>query len=528
MGVIRRSDILPEYFQGDFMQKKIIGGILAIVIIAAGFYIVQNTRLFKDSPNVIVILTDDMDTSLMPFVEQTNRLIGEQGATFTNFYVTTPACCPSRASILRGQYAHNTDILENSPGFARFFRLKHEENALPVWVNNAGYQTAMFGKYLNNYPVNAGREYVPPGWTEWGGFFAMQPTHYFYDYTMNENGTLVEYGSTPEDYSTDVIRDKSLRFIEKNTTDDTPFLLYISVYAPHGPALAAPRHEGLFNDLTYPLKPSFAEEDLSDKPQIIRALTETGDDFDVNDANAYFQSRARTLQAVDELVADIVHTLEASGQLENTYIIFTSDNGFRLGEHGIPSGKGTPYEEDILVPFLIRGPGVTPGTQVTQITANIDLAPTIADMIGVRAPDYVDGRSFLPLLRGEQPEWRKALLIEFGYGMDGVLSDSLVPLRSLGHGSMMPTDPEWDTLLARVGGGAFRGIRTGTFTFVKYENGELEYYDMVNDPYQLENSAHELDAQTLDALLHWLDQLNTCAAKECRQLEQSPPDGILD
>lgn len=508
------------------MQKKIIGAMLALVLIAAGFFIVNNTRLFKDSPNIIVILTDDMDMALMPFIEQTNQLIGEQGATFSRFYVTTPACCPSRASILRGQYAHNTDILENSPGFARFFRLKHEENALPVWLSKAGYQTAMFGKYLNNYPVNAGREYVPPGWTDWGGFFAMQPTHYYYDYTMNENGTLVEYGNEPEDYSTDVILGKSLHFIENSMEAGSPFFLYISVYAPHGPSLSAPRHADMFNDLLYPLKPSFAEEDLSDKPQIIRAMTEGGGDFDENDANAYFRGRARTLQAVDEMVAELVRALESNGQLENTYIIFTSDNGFRLGEHRMPSGKGTPYEEDILVPFLIRGPGIVPGTQVTQIAANIDLAPTIAEMAGVRAPDYVDGRSFLPLLRGKDPDWRKAVLIEFGYGMDDILSTAFTPLRSTGHGSMIPTDPEWDTLLARVGGGAFRGIRTETFIFIKYENGELEYYDMLNDPYQLENTAHELDQQTIAALLNWLDQLNSCEAKSCRQVEETPPAGL--
>jgi N-acetylglucosamine-6-sulfatase len=529
MGVIRRSDILPENFQGDFMQKKIIGTILAIVIIAAGFYIVENTRLFKDSPNVIVILTDDLDYSLMPYMEKTNKLIGDQGATFTNFFVTTPACCPSRTSIIRGQYSHNTDILENSPGFPRFFKLNQEENALPVWLNKAGYQTALFGKYMNNYPINAGMEYVPPGWTDWGAFVTTEVTiNYYYNYTMNENGTLVKYGDAPEDYSTDVVRNKSLQFIDERAQDELPFFLFISVYAPHGPSTAAPRHETLFNDLAYPQKPSFREEDLSDKPELIRALTETGDDFDEGDANSLFRARARSLQAADELVEDVILALEKNGQLENTYIIFTSDNGFHLGEHRIPSGKGTPYEEDIRVPFFIRGPGIEPGTTFSQLSANIDIAPTIADIVSVQVPDFVDGRSFLPFLLGRDMSWRQALLIEFGQILEYTSSDSQSLAVKPDPSLATFVDPETDNLLSGIGGGSFRGIRTDTFIFVKYENGELEYYDLLTDPYQLENTANQLDPETLEQLQKWLDQLKRCSGHDCRKFEQSPPQGILD
>jgi N-acetylglucosamine-6-sulfatase len=484
------------------MQKKIIGAILVLVLVAAGYFIIDNTRLFKESPNIIVILTDDMDDALMSHMEKTNRLIGDQGATFTNFIITTPACCPSRTSILRGQYSHNTEILENSPGFPLYYRLEREKDSLPVWLNNAGYQTAMFGKYMNNYPVPAGWGYVPPGWTDWGAFIGVTESRFYYDYILNENGTVVEYGNSSDDYSTDLIRDKSLQFIDRNAAGGTPFLLYISVYAPHGPSTPAPRHSNLFPDLTYPQKPSFAEEDISDKPEIVQALTEGSGVFDEYDANASFLARVRTMQAVDELVEDVVAALERNRQLENTYIIFTSDNGFRLGEHRIQSGKGLPYEEDIRVPFLMRGPGIAPGSQVTQLTANIDIAPTIADIVSVRTPSFVDGRSFLPLLRGAEVNWRKGLLIEFGYMEE--------------EGT------------ARIGAGGFRGIRTENFVFVEYENGELEYYDLIADPYQLENMAGLLSESTLSSLRQWLDQLRTCEARTCRDLEQSPPDGILD
>lgn len=501
------------------MQKKITLALLVLLLLAGVVYTVMGTRLFKTSPNIIILLTDDMDNSLLPYLEKTNELIGGQGATFSNYFVTTPLCCPSRASMLRGQYAHNTDILENSPGFARFFKLKEEEDALPVWLQDAGYRTALYGKYLNNYPVNAGRNYVPPGWTDWGAFLGTNyEGDFYYNYTINENGTLVDYGDTPEAYSTDVIRNKSLAFIDESVTDNAPFFLFVSVYAPHGPATAAPRHEGLYNDLSYPQTPSFGESDLSDKPQIIRALTETGDDFDEGDANAAFQNRVRSLAAVDELVEDLVRALEQNGELDNTYIFFMSDNGFHLGEHKIPSGKGTAYEEDIRVPLMVRGPGITPGTQVVQMTANIDLAPTIADMVGIHAPDFVDGRSFLPCLHAEPVTWRNGLLIEFGYIEEEAWSNRQM-ISSKQESALK--DPETDNLLVGVEGGKYRGIRGEDFVYVEYENGEIEFYDLSKDPHQLENMAETLSLQTLDALHAKLEALQYCVGAECRALEET-------
>lgn len=500
------------------MQKKIIIFVIVLALLAGAVYTVTNTRLFKDSPNVIIILTDDMDNSLLPYMEKTNQLVGEQGATFSNYFITTPLCCPSRASMLRGQYAHNTDILENSPGFARFFKLQEEENTLNVWLQDAGYRTALYGKYLNNYPVNAGKNYVPPGWTDWAAFLG---TDYegdmYYNYTMNENGTLVQYGDAPEDYSTDVIRDKSLTFIDDSVKADSPFFLFVSVYAPHGPATPAPRHSALTADLTYPQSPSFGEADLSDKPEIIRSLTNTGDEFDEDDANTYFRARVNALQAVDELVGVLIQTLEEKNQLDNTYIFFMSDNGFHLGEHAIPSGKGTAYEEDIRVPLMVRGPGIEPGTQISQMTANIDLAPTIAEITGVGTPDFVDGRSFLPCLLGKEVPWRDGLLIEFGYVIEKSLSNAQTI--SFSNSSPVLKDPETDNLLVDVEGGAFRGIRGEDYVYVEYDNGEIEFYDLKADPYQLRNLAGSLSQETLASLHTKLKALKYCEGSDCQSLE---------
>ena len=486
------------------MPKKLISAVIIFMMLTG----CTMNNLIQSPPNIIFILTDDMDTKLMPYMEQTNQLIGEQGATFDNFFITTPICCPSRTSILRGQYAHNTDIMENSPGFARFYKLQEEEDTFNVWLQNAGYRTALYGKYLNNYPVNAGMNYVPPGWTDWAAFIAeTDDGDFFYNYTLSENGILVKYGNAPEDYSTDVIRDKSLTFITDSVKADSPFFLFVSVYAPHGPATAALRHEGLYNDLTYPQSPSFNEADISDKPQLIQSLTQTGDEFDEGDADNSFRGRVRSLQAVDELVADLVRALEEQGVLENTYIIFTSDNGFHLGEHGIPSGKGTAYEEDIRVPFMVRGPGIEPGTRVSQMSANIDIAPTIAEMAGVDAAEFVDGRSLLPWLQGETVPWRDGVLVEFGYIDQEAIAEALA-------------DPETDNLLVDIAGGAFSSIRGPNYLYVEYANGEIEFYNLLSDPYQLENLAGRLKPEVLDVFHSKLEALKYCAEAECRMLEE--------
>ena len=455
------------------------------------------TGWFKPRPNIILILTDDLDLTLMPYVPNINKLIGEAGATFTNYFISDPLCCPSRASILRGQYAHNTNILENAPGFVNFYRNTREEETLATWLNGAGYNTSLTGKYFNTYPLGAGKRYVPPGWTNWHAFlYEEYEKTFYYGYKMVENGEVVQYGDTPADYSTDVIKGQALRFIEQSIADGKPFFAYIAPIAPHGPSTPAERHTGLYTDLVFPSKPSFGEADLSDKPAAMRATLTPGDEFAQYDADALFIRRAQTMQAVDELVLELVNLLEQHGQLENTYIFFTSDNGLHMGEHGLPSVKGYPYEEDIKVPMLVRGPGIPPNSVVEAITANIDIAPTISALTGVRFADFIDGRSWLPLLK-PQPEpsapWRNAILIESGY---------------------------WDNEETTL---RYRGIRTENYIYLEYASGEIEFYDLRNDPYQLENIGPQLDPALQTALHAWLEQMKLCQADGCRSAEDAVP-----
>lgn len=482
---------------GRFMDAptKRVGVIVAAVIMLVGgiFLYTQRPISSKENPpNIIFILTDDLDFTLMPYMENTNKLIGEQGATFTNYFVTSSACCPSRASTLRGQYPHNTGVLENSPGFERFYENGNDVSTIATWLKSAGYKNSYMGKYMNLYPAGVKRSYIPPGWADWHVFLYRESTDFYFAYTMNENGKLVKYNKKDEDYSTDVIKNRAVEFIDKYSKRQAPFFIFISPYAPHGPSDPAPRHAGLYTDLIYPKSESFHEQDISDKPGIIQNLRKTGGIFEDEEANALFIRRVQSIQAVDEMVAELVQLLDESGQLDNTYIFFTSDNGFHMGEHSLPSGKMLAYEEDIRVPLLVRGPGIQPGSTIDQMIANIDIAPTITDLAGGESADFVDGRSFAPFLLAsdQQPvDWRKALLIETG-----------------------ALDRESPVI-------AYRGIRTGNFIYLEYENGEIEYYDLIADPFEMNNLASSLDAKTLSSLHTWLEELKTCQAESCRSAE---------
>lgn len=482
------------------MKKKswfALGALLIVVL--GGLYLVFRTPAdVANRPNIVFVYADDMDMKLLPYMEQTNALIGEQGAVFTNYFVTASTCCPSRSTILRGQYPHNTGVFENSPGFEEFYEKGNDEETLATWMDDAGYRTSYMGKYLNLYPAGVKRTYISPGWDDWHVFLYGPSEDFYFAYTMNENGKLVKYGKKEYEYSTDVIRDRSIEFIEQSAKRNSPFFLMISVYAPHGPTTPAPRHLGLFDGLEYPQGPSFQEADTLDKPEVVREISRANGFYEVVDANDLFQRRVQTLQSVDEMIADLVKKLEETGELENTYFFFTSDNGFHMGEHDLPSGKMLPYDEDIRVPLLVRGPGIEPGTVIDQMVANIDLAPTIAQLANAEAAEFVDGRSFVPFLTSQTNSsvWRNALLIEVG-----------------------KLEEESPVV-------AFRGIRTDTFMYAEYESGELEFYDRVKDPYEMENLADTLDEATLSRLHSWLEQLKTCQGEECRQAEMIALDDL--
>jgi arylsulfatase A-like enzyme len=450
----------------------------------------------------------------------------EQGLSIESFLISDSVCCPSRATILRGQYVHCHQVYTNvypTGGFEKFYRLGRESSTVGTWLQAAGYRTVMLGKYMNGYPLRQDRAYVPPGWTEWYSP-ARGAAYVGLDYVLNENGELVAYSPDAENYLTDVLARRTVDFIQRAAAEPEPFFVYLAPYAPHVPAEPAARHQELYADLQVPRSPAFNEADVSDKPGSMRAnppLTEQ----DIADLDAAYVRRVQSMQAVDELVEAVVGALEASGELENTYVIFTSDNGYHMGQHRLLAGKGRPYEEDIVVPFIIRGPGIAAGETLTgYLPGNIDIAPTLAELAGVTAPDYVDGRSFVPLLRAGRPApaaWRQSYLVEY-YGHGGADEEGVLQMVSLSGdvGVLEPLDP--DDFRAADPPATYVALRTHDYLYLESADGERELYDLTADPYQLENIESVADPGLLAALSDRLRALAACSAAACRAAEDLP------
>jgi arylsulfatase A-like enzyme len=478
------------------------------------------------APNIVLVLTDDLDRNLgtLEQVPGFAALFPDQGMTFPNAFVSESLCCPSRASIQRAQYVHNHQVVGNKApegGFEKFHALREEESTVGTWLHAAGYRTGFMGKYLNGYPDTAEPTFEPPGWDEWDSPAAGN-AYGEYNYTLNENGSLHRYGSGPEDYLTDVLSRKATGFIQQAASDKRPFFLFVATYAPHQPATPAPRHADAFPGVRAPRPPSYNEPDVSDKPEWIRSKRPLGPRQQLQ-LDELHRKRLQSMLAVRELVEHVLQALQASGQLENSYLFFTSDNGFHLGEHRLHAGKLTAYEEDIRVPLFVRGPGVPPKTVRQELVGNIDLAPTFADLAHASQPDFVDGRSLVPLLHGGRaPEWRGAFLVEqaevhFGPQAKRRPRQVLEPLD--------PQEEEMTRAPRRGGQGipAYDALRTPTQTYVVYSTGERELYDLRADPYELRNVAGGADRALLARLDSWLAALRKCRGAECRVADVAPP-----
>jgi N-acetylglucosamine-6-sulfatase len=485
------------------------------------------------APNIIMVLTDDQDVQLgsVNYMPNVKRLLTQQGISFSNFLVPLSLCCPSRTTILRGQYPHNTQVLTNSlptGGFEKVFADNLESSTVATVLQGAGYKTVMLGKYLNGYPNTAGPNYVPPGWDEWYSPSAGNP-YSEYNYTLNENGTQVVYHATPADYLTDVIRGKAVDFIQRaSTTPDKPIFVYFATYAPHAPYTPAPRHANLFSNLQAPRPPSFNEPDVSGKPAYIMAkprLTQTQIDAIDND----YRNRLRALQAVDEAVAALVASLAATGRLANTYIFFTADNGYHMGEHRLLPGKYTPYETDIHVPLIVRGPGVPAGIARDQFAANLDLAETFADLAGVAQLPFSDGRSLRGMLGATPPAaWRRAFLLEeFNQGEIEPVDNSGDPASKIGI--LEPPDPADLAALAAkaVQIPSYYGFKAPDYKYVEYlslsgQIAETELY-LSSDTYELNNLASRLDPAFAEQLDTYTQSLINCQGDGCRAAEAVAP-----
>jgi N-acetylglucosamine-6-sulfatase len=482
------------------MQARRVGPSLALLLGAAlAAALLLGTRSERAAsavqpprPNVLLIETDDQTVESLRVMTNVQRLLAAQGTTFDNSFASFSLCCPSRATTLTGQYAHNHGVLGNAPPEGGYYRLD-STNTLPVWLQRAGYYTAHIGKYLNGYGTRDPRE-VPPGWSEWHG--SIDPSTYrFYRYTLNEGGTPRTFGTDAASYQTDVSREKALELLRRRVPRSQPFFLWLAFLAPHsgGPRepddprgqatpAPAPRHQNRFSSEPLPSPPSLNEADVSDKPLLIRRRPPLSPQR-LAQIRENYQQRLESLLAIDEAVGGLVAELERLGELDGTVIIFTADNGFFHGEHRVPAGKVLLYEPSIRIPLIVRGLGFPAGAHVRDQVANVDVAPTIVDLARAAPGRRIDGRSLVPLLRDPNVSWGRDVLIERGPGPD-----------------------------------TFAAIHTRRYVYAEHGSGERELYDLVRDPHQLQSlHADPSHAAIASELARRLIQLRACAGDACRR-----------
>ncbi len=354
---------------------------LLACLLAAGCGPPTGVLQAPDRPNVILILTDDLDARLLDehLADYPNiRKLASEGTTFENAFVTDPLCCPSRATILRGQYAHNHRIVDNwwpRGGSKKFHDLGHESSTVATWLQDGGYRTVLIGKYMNDYYGTR----VPQGWDDWHGIVGGHRNT-----RLNENGRVVTHDPKRR-HLDDVLANKALGYLRNTKANDPPFFMWLGTKAPHAPARPAPRHRDTFPHARLPRPPSFNEQDVSDKPEWVRNNA-TLERKQIAPIEELYRERLRSMLAVDEMIGQLENALKESGELENTYIFFTSDNGWHAGEHRLTTGKWTAYEEDIRVPLIVRGPEYPKGRRFRTWCSTMTSRPPSQIWAGLRPP----------------------------------------------------------------------------------------------------------------------------------------------
>jgi len=529
----------------------------------------------SNEPNVILLLTDDQTLDEMRALPKTQALVGGAGVTFSRAYISYPLCCPSRVSMLSGQYMHNHDVRGNqlpSGGWGKFATNGTEEKALPTWLQTAGYYNVEVGKYMNGYlPVED--HPIPPGWDEWYGKLSEYDANViggsiYFNYRLREDPPLAGglpcpggdpitppgepytcfYDSRPENYQTDIVGDKAVNAIERLSgpgSPPKPFFMAVNFNAPHSPYVPAPRHDGAFAGGALQKVAGLNEKNIRDKPRFLRRLPKLGKGK-LNQITERRRSRLEMLLSVDDQVERIMNTLVSEGQLDNTYVIFISDNGYFGGEHRIRQGKYLPHEPSSHVPLMIRGPGIPAAQTSETLVSNVDIATTIADIADAEPTIPQDGRSLLPYAAVPSLGSTRPILLEGDTGAsidDDGTETATPPLdaadrkrlkrfhkrqkaatrrirrrcralkaispnraqvcveRGVDNLEQEPTDSTY-----KLQAPAYSGLRTNRYALFLYSTGELELYDMKKDPGQLE-SVHR-DKRYVVVRKYLLEKLN--------------------
>jgi N-acetylglucosamine-6-sulfatase len=431
-------------------------------------------------PNILFVMTDDQDSASLKYMPHVTQRVVNRGVTFKNAFAADNLCCPDRASMLTGKYAHHHGIYQNSVCSGHFKAKGLDRKTFATWLHRAGYRTAYFGKYLNDYKSLG----IPPGWDRWYAYNG----NFLNPYPINDQGAQTQL-NIDQEQEADHLGRKSVEWLKRTSGSGTPRLLVLAPHTPHSPVHVADRYVGEYYDLSLPKPPNLNEAHVSDKPSVIRnkpLLTSS----DVGAMQTDFRSRMEALHSVDDAVNGILDELSAQGELSNTYVIYTSDNGWFWGEHRLTE-KTFPYDEGARLPLVVSGPGVQAGARITHLVGAQDLAPTIADLANATRGGTQDGKSFVPLMSSSRPSpgtWRGRVLME-----------------------------SWTSQ------GKFYAFRSNQRLYAEHHETrttEKEHYDLGADPFELKNNAGALGSAALKQFHESLIALKNCSGSSCRAAER--------
>ena len=438
-------------------------------------------------PNVIFVLTDDLAINLLKYMPNVQAM-QKDGLSFDNYFVTDSLCCPSRSSIFTGKFPHDTGVFTNAPpdgGYQAFNKHGNEAETFAVALQQDGYRTAMLGKYLNGYEPK--KNAPPAGWNEWDVAGNGYPE---FNYDLNQNGSVVHHAKQEADYLTDVLAGIADGFIRKSATG--PFFIEIATFAPHAPYTPAPRDADKYPGVGVPRTAAYGARPDANAPRWLKDIPPLNAK-ETTSIDEDFHKRVQAVQAVDKMIGELRATLVSLGIADKTYVVFSSDNGYHMGDYSLRPGKMTPFDTDINVPLVVAGPGVPKGQQRKEIVENIDLCPTFTDLGGGQGPTKPDGRSLVPLMLGAQAtDWRQSALIEHHRPNNFDMADPDAPLPN----SSNPI--------------TYEALRSAQNLYVEYEDGEIDLYDLSTDPFELKNVAPNASEQEIQKF-----RLALAAAKDC-------------
>jgi N-acetylglucosamine-6-sulfatase len=478
---------------------RLLAAMASAMLLASGVVVLTiigspRTVAAAERPNIVFVLTDDQFPGTENAMPALQGNLVSQGVEFTNMTSTFPLCCPGRATILRGQYAHNTGIYGNSlpdGGWEKFSREGLQRSTIATWLDNAGYQTGLFGKYMNNYTDRT----IPPGWDRWYGWNGPKEGWT----SVNDQGTQIPLTRQEADPG---VSATALEFLGNRLGKPAPVFAFVNFSAEHYPYPYAESDSDRFRGVRVPRTPAFNEDDVSDKPPNVSDRPPLSNS-EVSEMDDEYRRGLRSLMRVDRFTGRASDLLRSKGEMDNTYFVFYTDNGAHFGQHRFEHGKLQPYQEDTNFPLIVRGPGIEGGVKSGQLVGNHDIAPTLARMGGASFPDFVDGRSFLSLAKDPTTAWpRTAILSE--RENDNVAPNTWSMLRMRGK------------------------------VYTRYGNStNKEYYDLIQDPYQVHNALGASDTTylppdkfTLDHYEKRLDALYACAGHEgpgsCVAAENAP------